>query len=261
MGKNKFRMYVDEVGNPDMGNAENPNHRFLSLTGVILSLQNVELVLHPEFEKIKKKYFGHHPDDPVVFHRKELVNRKHPFEALRDINVRKSFDAELLRILEKVDYRVITVVIDKKEHCLRYKTWLYDPYHYCMKILLERYVLFLERNNINGDVMAESRGGREDMRLKKSFRKVIEEGTEYISSDRIYSALTSVELKVKPKVNNIAGLQLADLIAHPSRREILLENSKIERAGDKEFGDRIIALLQAKYDTDRGRMFGKKVLP
>jgi len=27
----KYRLYVDEVGNPDMGASEDPNHRYLSL--------------------------------------------------------------------------------------------------------------------------------------------------------------------------------------------------------------------------------------
>ena len=32
---NKYRMYIDEVGNPNLGSSDNPNHRFLSLTGVL----------------------------------------------------------------------------------------------------------------------------------------------------------------------------------------------------------------------------------
>ena len=31
----KYRMYVDEVGNSDLGSSDNPNHRFISLTGVV----------------------------------------------------------------------------------------------------------------------------------------------------------------------------------------------------------------------------------
>jgi len=32
----KYRMYVDEVGNSDLGASLDPNHRYLSLTGVVL---------------------------------------------------------------------------------------------------------------------------------------------------------------------------------------------------------------------------------
>ena len=119
---NKYRMYVDEVGNPDMGNAENPNHRFLSLTGIIISLNLVKDKLHPEFESLKTRYFNHHPDDPVIFHRKEMVNARPPFEKLRDPSFRSSFDSELLDIISSTDFTVITVVIDKLEHFRQYST-------------------------------------------------------------------------------------------------------------------------------------------
>jgi hypothetical protein len=85
----KYRMYVDEVGNSDLGSTSNPNHRFFSLTGVILSLETVRKQLHPEFEELKSRFFGSHPDDPVIFHRKEIVNAKRPFEVLRDQYIRE----------------------------------------------------------------------------------------------------------------------------------------------------------------------------
>jgi hypothetical protein len=34
-------MYIDEVGNPDLNSSDNPLHRFLSLTGVIVELEYV----------------------------------------------------------------------------------------------------------------------------------------------------------------------------------------------------------------------------
>ena len=44
----KFRIYIDEVGNPDLESSDDPNHRFLSLTGIILELEYVERVVHPQ---------------------------------------------------------------------------------------------------------------------------------------------------------------------------------------------------------------------
>ena len=134
----KYRMYVDEVGNSDLESTSNPNHRFFSLTGVILSLEIVRKQLHPEFEELKSRFFDSHPDDPVIFHRKEIINAKRPFEVLRDQYIRAQFDEALLRIVSQTDFTVITVVLDKQTHAKRYKEWRYDPYHYCMSVLLER---------------------------------------------------------------------------------------------------------------------------
>jgi hypothetical protein len=112
----KFRMYIDEVGNPDLGSSEDPLHRFLSLTGIIVDLDYVRRVLHPEMEQLKSDYFHSHPDDPVIFHRKELLNAVRPFEALRDPETRSRFDRELLAFLEDWQYTVISVCLDKKSH-------------------------------------------------------------------------------------------------------------------------------------------------
>lgn len=79
----KYRLYIDEVGNPDLNASQDPNHRYLSLTGVILELGYVDATVFPALEGLKRKYFGSHPDEPVILHRKELLNKKHPFEPAR----------------------------------------------------------------------------------------------------------------------------------------------------------------------------------
>lgn len=255
----KFRLYIDEVGNPDLEHSENPNHRFLSLTGVIVDIAYVQEHMHPDMEVLKSRYFDSHPDDPVILHRKEIVNRRYPFQVLRDPKIEAAFNADLLHLLRVWEYRIITVCLDKKKHHETYTTWRYDPYHYCLAILLERFNFWLNRQRAQGDVMAESRGGKEDMRLKKSFAGLWETGTEYVEPQQFQATLTSRELKVRPKTANIAGLQLADLVAHPSRCEILHEQDLLGRPLGA-FAQQIITILQGKYDHEKGRIFGKKFL-
>ena len=255
----KYRMYVDEVGNPDIASSDNPLHRFLSLTGVIIDLNYVRSTFHAQIEQLKSAYFNSHPDDPVIFHRKDLVNAKGPFEALRDSKTKSRFDKDLLESLKKWEYTVISVCLDKKAHKDTYQVWRYDPYHYCLALLLERFTFFLEQINAKGDIMAESRGGKEDMRLKKSFSRLWSEGTDYMGPERFHEVFTSKQLKVKPKANNISGLQLADLIAHPSRNEILKENDLLDRSL-QPFATKIIEILQGKYYQHGERIFGKKFI-
>lgn len=112
----KYRLYVDEVGNADLGASHNPNHRYLSLTGVIIDLDYVAAVDAPSIEEVKRTFFGSHPDDPVILHRKELVNKKPSFDSLRDLAVEQAFNDRLLGMLRDPDYTVITTVIDKLEH-------------------------------------------------------------------------------------------------------------------------------------------------
>jgi hypothetical protein len=260
-----YRIYIDEVGNHDLNAADNPNERFLSLTGVILESDYVRDVLIPEMDELKRQFFRRDPDEPVILHRKELVNKRCPFRALRDPTTEAAFNEALLLALARWQYTAITVVIDKREHRDRYQLWQFHPYHYCLHILLERYVLYLYYRDARGDVMVESRGGSEDLKLKESYGRLYGRGTDNIPQNRWQACLTSKELKVKPKRANIAGLQLADLIAHPSRREVLIEHRLVIDSRDT-FGDQICAILrQSKYNRDRrtGRIegYGKKLLP
>ena len=254
-----YRIYIDEVGNPDLESSDDPNHRFFSLTGVIVEFGHVEAVIHPQMEALKAKYFVSHPDEPVVFHRKEMVNRRPPFEALSDPETAGRFDAELLNLLESWEYTVISVCLDKKKHKETYTTWRYDPYHYCLAVLLERFTFFLSRHGARGDAMAESRGGNEDRRLKDAFTRLWERGTDFVDPQQFQRALTTKQLKVKVKANNISGLQLADMLAHPSRNEILSERNPLQ--GElAPFAKRVIAILAEKYDREGKRVFGKKFL-
>lgn len=255
----KFRMYVDEVGNPDLESSDNPNHRFLSLTGVIISLDHVKDTIYPEMEALKTRYFDSHPDDPVILHRKELLNARSPFQNLRNIEVRMAFDNDLLKCLTTWEYTVITVCLDKKKHKETYATWRYDPYHYCLAILMERFNFWLNRHGSVGDVMAESRGGKEDIRLKDSFSRLWKQGTDYVDPDEFHKSFTSRQLKVRPKKANVSGLQLADLLAHPSRSEILDEKELLGRPL-APFAIKVIGILQKKYDQREGTIFGKKFI-
>jgi len=256
-------MYIDEVGNSDLGASADPNHRYLSLTGVVFGLDYVSQEVFPALEALKGRYFESHPDDPVIFHRKELVNKKPPFAVLKDPAVEAAFNQDLLRLLADLDYVVITAVIDKLEHQRRYTVWRYDPYHYCLTVLVERYVRWLQAHNSQGDVMAESRGGKEDRRLKDSFERLCEDGSEYVGPELFASYFTSRQLKVKAKTYNIAGLQIADLVAHPSYRATLAWHMGQSRPDN--FGGRIAAILEEnKYNRGfRNRIdgWGRKWLP
>jgi hypothetical protein len=149
-----YRLYVDEVGNDDIGNVSDERHRYLSLTGVAMKLADTRDVLTPRLDKLKRDIFRSDPDVPIILHRKDLLQRKGIFGKLNDPTLRASFDTETLSIIAETPYSVITVLIDKKG-MLNQKHWINrHPYHYLMEILVEKYVQFLERRGSTGDIMA-----------------------------------------------------------------------------------------------------------
>jgi len=154
-----YRMYVDESGD----HTYSENKRYLALTGVIFESQYYKDVFHPYFEKFKQNHFPHNPDEPVILHRREILDKKGAFWRLQDKDKHQSFDDDFIVLLENNKFMIITVVIDKKAHFDRYKESALHPYHFCLVALLERYCGVLNYYNVKGDVLAESRGGREDV--------------------------------------------------------------------------------------------------
>ena len=256
----RYRLYVDESGDHTYYALEDPAKRYLGLTGIFIEHEYYRTTFQPEMELLKQKHFPHSPDEPIILHRADIINRRGPFWRLRDSEKAQAFNKDFLQFIKEQDYCVITVVIDKKAHTERYGEAAYHPYHYCLTALLERYCGYLNFHNARGDVLAESRGGKEDRQLKTEYKRLYEEGTYYRDTEFFQRALKSSEIKLKPKSKNIAGLQLSDLLAYPSKQEILIEERRINDPGDN-FGKQICQSIQIKYNKqvyeERIRGYGK----
>lgn len=260
----RYRLYIDEVGHANTGaSLVNENKRYLSLTGVAFEEDYMRDLVYPAMDRLRTRYFNSHPDDRVIFHRKEMVNKRPPFDSLRNSNVQEAFNADFLSLVRDLNYVIFTVVIDKWEHVEKYHEWAAHPYHYCLEVLLERYQRWLRRMNAVGDVMAESRGKREDIALAVEYANIWVNGTSYVSHKQIQAHLTSKQLKLKPKSSNTCGLQFADLLAHPSYKWALCCQNFEPAPGN--FGGRIAAILEElKYDRSTGGKvdgWGRKWLP
>jgi hypothetical protein len=177
-----YRIYIDEVGNHDLKHAEVINERFLSLTGVIIGSRTIRDVVSPEMNRLKEKIFEPDPDEPVVLHRRDIVKSRGPFKILSDPDKRDEFDKALISALTRWEYNVVTVLIDKLALREQYKVWKAHPYHYCLQVLLERFLMFLQDHEGHGDVMVESRGGKEDNKLKDSYNRLYRLGSDYIKA-------------------------------------------------------------------------------
>jgi hypothetical protein len=212
--------YIDEVGTDDVASVDGDNERYLSLTGIAMKIDEARDNLAPRFAEIKAKVFEHDPDEPVIFHRKKIVKRSEGFRCLADDEKRAAFDTAIFEAMQQCEYHVITALIDKRA-MLRKLTWVNkEPYHYLMEVLVEKYAKFLRRKDDIGDIMPEGRKGNKDQRLQQAFLRVKQNGTYYASQALISRRIPSSNLKFRYKKDNVAGLQLADMIAHPSHMTV-----------------------------------------
>lgn len=112
--EDRFRLYLDESGDHVFREVMEPPHRFFCLLGCWF--QNPDyLKFHEALEGLKTRLLPHHPDDPVILHREDMLNARKAFKALRDPAVRAEWDTALMKMIGHAEFRVVAVVIDKLE--------------------------------------------------------------------------------------------------------------------------------------------------
>ena len=261
--EHRYRLYIDESGDHVFRHLEHPSHRYLCLLGCWF--RNPDYAeFHDGLQEFKKTHLPHHPDEPPILHREHIINRRGSFTQLQDPAKARDFDEALLQLLEQAEYRVVGVVIDKRALREKFGEAAAHPYHLGLGFLLQRYCGFLNHANRVGDVLAESRGGREDMLLMDSYARVYTRGAWMVRATSFQHALTSKELKVKKKSANIAGLQLADLLAHPVRQSILRDEGHLAEP-EAPFDARLMPVIESKFNRQlydgRVQGYGKVFYP
>lgn len=252
----RFRLYLDESGDHVFNKLDQPQHRFLCLLGCWF--KNPDYVrFQDELEQLKRTHLPHHPDEPVVLHREDIVNRRGIFARLQSKEIATTFDDALLKIVAQAEFRLVAVVIDKLRLKELYGDAAAHPYHLATGFMLQRYCGFLNHVNRVGDVMAEARGRKEDQLLADSYTRHFEQGAWTTPAEAFQNALTSRQLKLKTKSANIAGLQLADLLGHPVRLMVVRER-KLTDIPAAPFAERLLATVSEKFNRHlyEGRLEG-----
>lgn len=248
----RHRLYFDESGVHSFQKLETIHHRYLALCGVIFEDEEYRR-FQERWETMKRRFFRGDPDEPIVLHRKELMARSGIFSVLEDEAKRAEFDAAVLEIVRATPFVGLIVVIDKAAHLGQYADPV-NPYHFCLVALLQRYCYWL--GSRRGDVMGESRGKVEDQQLKAAYEALYAGGDWQNKADFYQARLTSKEIKLHPKQKNIAGLQLADLLAHPCKHRCLL-NQGVAGVTESPFGKQVADVYWQKLRKRRdGRTKG-----
>ncbi len=217
MPRPRFRMFIDDTGEVDNAATNDDQRRFASITGVIFEWKHYYHTFVPKFRDLRSLHFGLTKHNrPPILQRRAIIGREGKFVVLKEAANEAKWNADSLQMYKTYDYKVVTVCIDKVAFYYHHPGWRNKIYLLLIQNAIERYYYFLKSMNGCGDVMAESLGPNPDQSLKARYQRVYENGTEHLSDADLHSVLTSKEIKIKRKKDDIAGLQLADLLAKPS---------------------------------------------
>ena len=214
-----------------------------------------DTTVRPGLEQLKRDHFAYDPDSPPILVRSHLVRSRGPFWRLRDPQRRAAWGDALIEFLESLDINIYTVVMDKQAHFDRYGTAAFNPYEYSLRVLLNRIrgLLVMFKGGATADVMAEARGHREDAQLLREYEEFRRHGDDRRSGDEV-SATYPDAMQFRRKDQNIAGLQVADLLAYPQKMDIIQRNGLPMHAALSSFSRRLNTAVDPKIRGRYGRV-------
>jgi len=155
----------------------------------------------------------------------------------------------ILEYFKGLKAEIFTIVIDKKAHIDNFPLETFDAYVYSLAVLLWRVRGYLHYHGLQSDIMAEARGKVEDARIQQAFEHIRQHGfTNYGTAEGYCQAFPEDKLKFRTKDHNVAGLQIADLIAYGQKVKTLLENNKPYHKPPSRFTNMLNDVVQPKVN-------------
>lgn len=208
-------MYLDESGDHNLDKIQDTYPVFV-LTGVVVKDGIALREIETQFNQLKQQFFG---TEEIIFHTSDMTRNRNGFEKMKDAQFKNHFCDALNTVMMTSKYQVIAAVIDKKKHKERYGDNAFDPYHLCLSALIERFCFEIGNKAAGGMIIAEKRSKLLDKQLQLVWGQMCTSGTRHLAGSNIAKRIGGFHLAGKKE--NIAGLQLADLIASPIGRYVM----------------------------------------
>ncbi|MGH8010538.1 MAG: DUF3800 domain-containing protein [Candidatus Binatia bacterium] len=240
-------MFLDESGNHDLRRI-NPKYPVFVLGGVIVDRAYVRNTIEPQMRQFKMTHFGR---DDVVLHTVAMGRGRGDYAFLANPAKRGAFYADLNALLLRWDYKVVVCVFELPRLIAQH-TQPADPYHDGLEILVERFCQELGNDDDAGYICAEKRNPGLDRELLAAWERLTSSGVRARQARAEEIDRKIVDLSLKDKAANMAGLQLADLVVtppgryvagmppHPNQVQWTVVESKLRRVGGYAMGDGLI---------------------
>jgi uncharacterized protein DUF3800 len=216
LSQSRFIAFFDECGDHSLSKIDKDFPLFLLCT-VIVERKSYAQQIIPALAEFKLRYFAH---EGINLHNREIRKAEGPFNILQNATVRQRFLADLSAMMAALPFTLFITAIHKAAYAERYGVGAKNPYDVALEYSFERILQFLEQEKeCELPVIAEARGLQEDDALRASFYRLMTQGTYYNKAERFQKLVCP--LSFRRKQDNISGIQVADLCAHPAARHLL----------------------------------------
>jgi hypothetical protein len=240
-------LFLDESGDHNLSIID-PHYPLFVLGGVIVDQDYADGELTRELNAFKQAIFGR---ADIVLHTADITRNRNGFEGLQNAALRDRFYKALNTLMRRLQYSVVACVVRKDQHLTRYGVAALDPYMLSLHVLVERFCFDIGRVSGGGVIVAERRDPTLDREMDLAWLNLKIQGTRFLQAKAINDRIAGLNLRRKS--DNIAGLQLADLVVSPIGRHAM---------GKPENEDWVI--VREKFRRSRsGRIegYGLVVLP
>jgi hypothetical protein len=208
-------LFVDESGDHNLSVID-PQYPVFVLGGVVVDSEYAENELTERANSLKLRLFG---TASIVLHTADLCRNRNGFQDLADPSFRQRFYEEINSLMESLEYLVVACAIRKHDYLVAFGAGRKDPYVLGLESVADSFLAYLKDIDSEGTIVAESRGPVLDAELARAWQRLELGGTSSIPGPLVRQRIRSLSLR--PKNDNIAGLQLADLVVGPIGRFVL----------------------------------------
>lgn len=243
-----YIMFLDESGDHNLEKIDK-SYPIFCLAGCIVEFDYYNQIFEKEVDALKIK---HAKTRNIILRSYDIRKQAGQFSFLVDKKKREIFYTNVDHLVGSLHFVVIASVINKLKLKERYSKPV-SPYDLCFQFIMERFCMFLGEKKDVGIMRMESRETHNDRVLANDYEIFRNKGNNIFSPKEVQKKL--VDLSFNQKSQNIAGHQVADLVAYPIGSYVL-------RPQRENLAFRIIEKkLHKKHGTNSYLNCGLKIFP
>ena len=206
-------LFLDESGDHSLSIID-PQFPVFVLCGIIMDEEYHRSKASERLAEFKTRLFGNRN---IILHTADFTRNKSGFEAMSNHEFRRDFFRALQELIQELEFKIVACVIKKQDHLQKYGLHALDPYLLSLSVLVERFIF--ECGSTGGTIVAEARNPTLNNALELAFLDLKIRGTTFISATKVQKRIHN--FAIREKKDNIAGLQMADVVATPIGRHAM----------------------------------------